>query len=988
MLPWMAYAQKQETGRVVNEEGNSLKGAMILSSMSGKEVPTNKNGLFSLEGIIPGDTLFVYYPGYEQSTIYVREGQPVTAQLKKASPWDKTTPLLWYNKKRLLVTGAVNVLTENDLLKSPAINVKNALDGRVPGYYSIQADATPGNEIPSIYIRGRSGITDAGGFNSLVDGVERDFGELEVSEIDQLVVLKDAISNAMYGNRGARKSVYVTTKRGQAYQNKISVMAQSGIQQATRLPRTIGAYQYALLHNEGSTNDGAALDYTQAQLDGYLNKSDPYLYPDVDWRDATLNNTAMQYRLNLSASGGNKTARYFMMMGYTNQEGLFKYSKANENYRTGQSYQRYNFRTNMDVSVDANTLVQLDINVRLERRVLPHSSLAPSLLWTNISSYPPGLFPVFNPNGSLGGNQDYLDNPVGSLTRTGYQHQDHRFLEGSTRVFRKLDNWVPGLSVFGAFAFNSFARPTMQQSQDFAVFKYQGKDQPYRKYGLDVALGSPVSVPTFSHNYTFEGGLEYSPKLKGGHHLNTKLKYFQVRQKLPDTDLPYSRQLVSAVASYDYREKYIADVVISRAGTENYAKDRRFQTYPAVGLGWIATKENMLKNAKWLNLLKVRGSYGILGNDVYPSRFPYTEGITSTGTGANFGQTGFTAPGLQENALGNPLTRAMEYKQSNVGLDVELFDRRISLTVDRFSEKLNYIPVTPENISSIIGSAQVPASIGRTTNQGWEGEITLRNSWTKQFSTHIRAQGAYYTNKIEYQAEQFRDEEYQLRTGRPLGQTFGLQALGLYQTQEEIDNGPVSSFATNGLQPGDIKYKDQNGDDVIDALDEIPLGKPGLPQVQYAFELGARFRNFELTVMFSGVTERTLFLNAYTSFRGFQPGAARPTSMVLGRWTKDNTTGATFPRLNTVTNNHNFRNSTYWMRDGGYLRLKNVELAYNLPPSMLRRWGLQSGRIFVNGYNLAVWSKIPDVDPESPSAGVTADYPLLKITNLGVKIDF
>ncbi len=986
MLPWMAYAQKQEFGKVVNEEGNTLKGAMIISAMTSKEVTTNKNGLFSLEGLIPGDTLNVYYAGYEQGTVYVREGVPVLVTLKKASPWDKTTPLLWYNKKRLLVTGAVNVLTETDLLKSPAINIKNALDGRVPGYYSIQTDASPGNELPSIYIRGRSGITDAGGYNSLVDGVERDYGELEASEIDQLVVLKDAISNAMYGSRGARKGVYVTTKRGQAYQNRISVMAQTGVQQPTKLPRTLGAYQYALLHNEGSANDGVQADYTQAQLDGYLNKTDPYLYPDVDWYDAAVNNTAMQYRLNLSASGGNKTARYFMMMGYTNQEGLLKYSRDNDNYQTGQSYQRYNFRTNMDVSVDANTLVQLDINVRLERRVLPHSSLSAAALWTNIASYPPGQFPVFNPNGSLGGNSQYAENPVGSLTRTGYQHQDHRFLEGSTRVFRKLDSWLPGLSAFAAFSFNSFARPTMQQSQDFAVYTYNGKDQPYTKFGNDVPLSAPASVPTFSHNYTFEGGLEYAPKLNGGHHLNTKLKYFQVRQKQPDTDLPYSRQLISGIASYDYNEKYIADVVVSYSGSENYAKDMRFQTYPAVGLSWIASKENMLKNATWLSLLKVRGSYGILGNDVYPSRFPYIEGITGGGTGANFGQTGFTGTGLAETTLGNPRTRAMEYKQANVGIDVELFNRQIALTVDRFSEKVNFIPVTPENISAIIGNTQVPANIGRTSNQGWEGEITLRRNWTRQFATHIRAQGAYYTNKIEYQAEQFRDEAYQQRTGRPLGQVFGLQALGFYKDQAEIDAGPSSSFAT--LRPGDLKYKDQNGDDVIDALDEIPLGNPGLPQVQYTFEIGARFRNFELTVLFTGVTERSLFLNSYASFRGFQPGSARPTAMVLGRWTPETADRATFPRLNTETNNHNFRNSTFWMRDGGFLRLKNVELAYNIPQSMLRRWGLQSGRIFATGHNLAVWSKFPDTDPESPAAGVTTDYPLLKITNLGVKIDF
>lgn len=982
----MAYAQQQDFGKVMNEEGYTLKGAMVLSAITNKEITTNRNGLFPMEGIMPGDTLYAYYAGYEQGVWYVREKTPVIITLKKISPWDKNTPLLWYNKKRLLVTGAVNVLTEKDLLKSPAINIKNALDGRVPGYFALQGDASPGNELPTIYIRGRSGITDAAGYNSLVDGVERDYGELEVTEVDQLVVLKDAISNAMYGARGARKSIYVTTKRGQAYQNRISVMAQTGIQQPTRLPRTLGAYQYGLLHNEASLNDDEAPIYTQAHLDGYRDKSDPYLYPDVDWYDATLNKTAMQYRVNLSASGGNKTARYFMMMGYTSQEGLFKYSRDNPNYKTGQSYQRYNFRTNMDVSVDENTLVQLDINVRLERRVLPHSNFSLSGIWGNISSYPPGLFPVFNPDGSLGGTNQYQDNPVGALTRTGYQHQDNRFLEGSTRVFRKLDSWVPGLSAFAAFSFNSFARPTMQQNQDFAVYTYKGKDQPYAKFGTETPLGSPASSPTFSHNYTFEGGLEYAPVLKGGHHLNTKLKYFQVREKLPSTDLPYSRQLISAITSYDYKEKYIADVVVSYAGTENYAKDQRFRTYPAIGLGWIASRENMLQQAAWISLLKLRGSYGILGNDTYPSRFPYVEGITVPGTGANFGQTGFGAPGLQEAPLGNPLVRSMEYKQMNVGLDLELFNRQIAITVDRFAEKVNYIPVTPGNISDIIGNAQVPASVGRTSNQGWEGDITLRRSWTKQFGTHIRALGSYYKSKIEYQAEQFRDEEYQVRTGRPLGQPFGLEALGFYKDQQEIDNGPTSAFAT--LQPGDLKYKDQNGDNIIDGLDEIPLGKPSLPQVQYAFEVGATWRNFELTVLFSGVANRNLFLSSYTSFRGFQPGGSRPTDMILGRWTPENADHATFPRLNMKTNNHNFRSSSFWMRDGSYLRLKNVELAYNFPHVLLRRWGLQSGRIFVTGQNLAVWTKFPDVDPESPSAGVTLDYPLLKVTNLGVKIDF
>ncbi|MCE2849395.1 MAG: TonB-dependent receptor, partial [Chitinophagaceae bacterium] len=308
-----------------------------------------------------------------------------------------------------------------------------------------QSDAEPGFEDPTLLIRGTSSFSDGGGINTLVDGYERNFAELEPAEIATLNVLKDPISNALYGNRGGRKSIYVTTKRGVANQNNISVLVQNGFQSPIFMPKSLKAYDYAMLHMEASANDGVPQLYTQAHLDGYKSGSDPYKYPDVDWYGAVLNKTAMQQRINLTASGGSNTARYFIMLGTTNQEGLFKYGNSNPNYRLGQSYHRYNFRSNIDVDIDKNTLVQLDVNVRLERRVQPHTDFSTTTLWRNISAYPPGLFPINNPDGSYGGTNAFQRNPVGYLKSTGYQHQDHRFAESNARVFRKLDFIAKGL---------------------------------------------------------------------------------------------------------------------------------------------------------------------------------------------------------------------------------------------------------------------------------------------------------------------------------------------------------------------------------------------------------------------------------------------------------------------------------------------------------------------------------------------------------------
>ena len=987
-----AFSQKGKKavsaeGLVTDQYGKQIKGAFIKSALLKKEMFADKFGVFSLDGIAAGDTLLVSANGFETTRYIVKDRNAVVIALPVASEWNKTVNMMFYSKKKLLTTGSVSTIEEADLLRNPTINLRNSIAGRLSGLFVSQGDAEPGFEDPSLLVRGTPSFNDAGGVNTMVDGYDRNFAELEPAEIATVNVLKDPISNALYGVRAGRKTVYVTTKRGVANQNNISVLMQNGYQSPIFMPESLGAYDYARLHMEASANDGVPQIYSQAYLDGYKSGSDPYMYPNVDWYDAMLNKTAPQQRINLTASGGNNVARYFIMLGHTNQEGLFKYGNSNPNYRLGQSYQRYNFRTNIDVDINPTTLVQLDVNVRLERRVQPHSSFSTTTLWKNIAAYPPGLFPIYNPDGSYGGNNDYQRNPVGYLKSTGYQHQDHRFVESNARVFKKLDFIARGLKANVGFAFNSFVRPALTQLADYAVYKYNGPGVAMTKYGTETPLQAAVTSSTLRHSYVFESGLDYDKTIAKNHQLSLKTKLYMVRQKDPGTDLPYSRRNVSGILSYNFKEKYVLDASVSYSGTENYAPGKKNGTFPAAGAGWILSKENFIAKAKWISFLKVRGTYGEMGSDYFPSRFPYESGKTTATGNSAFGIVPATAAGLQEGTLGNADATWLTYKQTNIGLDFAFFKDRVSGSVEVFNEDVTNTPVLRTDVSSIIGITIPYTNIGTSNNRGMDITLKLERPYKNNWSGFIKTMATFTKNKIVYQAEALKDNAWEVRTGRAISQPFGLEAIGFFKDAADIASSAKSSYEAT-LQPGDIKYKDQNNDGIIDFHDEIAIGKPFNPQVYYSSEIGFRYKNFEFNALFTGSEGRSLFLNNYVVFQAFVPGAARPTDYVLqNRWTPATASTATMPRLTTKANAHNYRTSTLWLTNGDFLRLKSIEIAYNLSSALLKRVGLKTGKVFANGSNLATWSAVPVVDPEGPSAGIQNDYPMLKIVNFGVRVE-
>jgi TonB-linked SusC/RagA family outer membrane protein len=987
-----AFSQKDNKatigGLVTDKYGKQLKTANVKSTFLNKDITTNRFGIFSLDGITNGDTLVVTALGYEAQEYIVKDRNKIQVKLSVVNEWNKNINMMFYSKKKLLMTGSVATIGEEDLLKNPFINLRNTVAGKLSGLFVAQSDAEPGFEDPTLLIRGTSSFSDAGGINTLVDGYERNFAELEPAEIATLNVLKDPISNALYGNRGGRKSIYVTTKRGVANQNNISVLVQNGFQSPIFMPKSLRSYDYAMLHREASANDGVPQLYTQAHLDGYKSGSDPYKYPDVDWYGAVLNKSAMQQRINLTASGGSNTARYFIMLGTTNQEGLFKYGNSNPNYRLGQSYHRYNFRSNIDVDIDKNTLVQLDVNVRLERRVQPHTDFSTTTLWRNISAYPPGLFPINNPDGSYGGTNAFQRNPVGYLKSTGYQHQDHRFAESNARVFKKLDFIAKGLRANAGFAFNTFVRPALTQKADYAVFTYNGPSLPLTKYGADLVLQPAVTFSTLRHSYVFEGGVDYDRTIAKNHVLNIRTKAYMVRQKEPGTDLPFSRRNLSAVVSYNYKEKYILDVATSYSGSDNFAEGKKNGLFPSAGASWILSKEKLLARAKWIDLLKIRGSYGEMGSDYFAGlRFPYENGKVVSGGTPAFGVTPTTVSGLSEGTLGNPDASWMIYKQTNIGLDFSFFKEVLSGSVDVFNEDVTGTPVKRVDISSIIGIAVPFTNAGISNNRGADLVLKLQKPYSKNWSAYIKTMATFTKNKIVYQSEVIRDNPWEVRTGLPIGQPFGLIAAGFFKDAAEIAASAKSSYEAN-LKPGDVKYVDQNKDGLIDFRDDVAIGKPFNPEVFYSAELGFKYKHFEINALFTGSESRSILLHNYEVFRSFLPASARPTDYILNnRWTPATAATATMPRLTTVANSHNYRNSTLWLTNGNFVRLKSLEIAYNLSNNALKKLGMKTGTIFVNGCNLATWSVVPEVDPEGPSAGIQNDYPMLKVVNVGFKLN-
>ncbi|WP_460541316.1 SusC/RagA family TonB-linked outer membrane protein [Echinicola sediminis] len=969
----LGMEEKKVSGKVVNADSEALMGITVTSVNTQEEVETDRLGNFTITVSGDDDSLTIEGEAYISQTVSVEDlaGAPFISLVSSKT---QKTDLVWGELPSEYTTEARSSIGMEEVRQSPVANLSNALAGRLPGLVSVQGTGEPGYDGASLYIRGLSTF----GNNSVkvfVDGYERQFGQFDPNEIESITVLKDAAANAMFGIFGANKVLMVKTKRGQANQTRINFNTEFGFQSPIDLPEYLDSYQYATLYNEALRNDGLPERFNPEAIEAYRTGSNPWLYPNVNWHDEILKDKSMQQRHNFNISGGNETARYFVSLGMLDQKGLYKYTDLNDGYSTDANYTRYNFRSNIDVNLNPKTAIKLDLAGRLENRNFPGSGA--STIFNNLSGYPPGLFPMLNEDGSIGGNAEYGDNPYGLITNTGFVENRSNFFLGTVEATRKLDEFIKGLKFHVGFTMDSYYDQLVSQSKDFAVYQLN-QDGTYTQFGNDEPLSGRSQGQAQNSRVGVKTGFDYNRTFGADHEVMANLVYYQSKYTVNNTPDPYATQLVALRGTYVNKGKYIGQLSMSYSGSENFAPGERFGFFPTVSAGWIASKEEFLKNSSVIDYLKVRGSFGLLGNDqIGGGRFPYLSRYTGGGTVlfGNQQNVGTRREGNLPN-LGATWEKA---KMGNFGFDLALVDNHLNISVDAFYERREDILSQLNTIPDLMGAILPASNVGIATNKGFEWDVTWNNT-TGDLSYFVRALGSLNKSNIVYQDEPFRENEWEYRRGNPINQGFGLTAIGFFEDEADIANSPLQTYGS--VKPGDIKYKDLNGDDIIDYRDESAIGKPTLPQLYYGGQIGLSFKGFDISALVQGAGARGAFiLNRATM--GFA-GNAKPTEFVLNRWTPETADTADYPRLSAGDFSNNYRNSTFWLRDVKYLRLKNIELGYTLPGQLTERIGVYKARIYANGYNLLTFDDL-DFDPENIQSGISS-YPIMKTVSLGVRV--
>ncbi len=979
-------------GRVTDASGSPLPGASISVKGTSRSAITDENGRFSIDAS-PDDILVITFMGFLSREIAVKDaGAAMEIKLQEDSRLMGEVVVLGFGQtqKKIAQTGAISSISNKELMQSPVSNITNALAGRLPGLFTVQRSGEPGRDKSDLFIRGRATLNSTAPLVT-IDGVQKDYSAittLDPNEIENITILKDASATALYGVKGANGVVIVTTRRGKEGKPVMTFRTQSAMQVPTRMPRFLGSYDFARLYNEAYLNDnpgGTQMPYSEEALEAYRTGSDPLKYPDVDWIDEVVKNS-LSSQTNLNLSGGGKMVRYFVNMGYMYQDGLYKTQK-NDLYNPNFELKRYNFRSNVDIDFDKDFSVALNLYGSIEDRNYPNVS-AGNMFGSLLSRIPPNAFPVRYPTGFWGIHATGYGNPLARINNSGFTQEFNSSLSGMASAIRKLDFITEGLSIKANFSFDGYFKNNFSRTMDVRKAVYNGTgdyNDPtnYTYRDQDLPLSAPNS--TFNQNRDTWIDLSLNYQRSFGRHSFIGMLLANRQQQVRGGEIPYVSQGLVARVAYNYNNRYFAEFNAGYNGTDNFARSNRYGFFPAVSAGWVAVAGKPV-----IDLLKLRGSFGLTGNDqltVSNRRWLFIEEY-QTGTGYSFGEQLANIPGVKEGALANPLVTWETAQRSNAGIELKLFrNSLLGITADVFYEKRKDMLVLPQSIPYMSGipSADLPpANFGTTENKGFEIEVTHRNR-VRGISYFLTANTSFARNKILEMDEETQAYPNLFRTGRPIGQEFGLIAIGFFKDKEDVINSREQTFGK--VIPGDLKYYDVNGDGIIDNNDQAPIGKSTIPELMYGFSGGLNFRNWDFSFLLQGGAGFSYVRELETAYEFYNGGKVM--DIHLGRWTPATAATATYPVLHTGFNDNNHRKSTFFLRKADYLRLKNLELGYTFRQLKIsKKTGFSSVRIYGSGLNLfTIDATEGDFDPEA-SGGRYWSYPQVKVFNLGVSANF
>ena len=1038
-------------GKVVDDRTSEpLVGATVKVKGSTIGTITDIDGNFALD--IPDNispiVFEVSYMGYASKEAAPAKTTGFTIRLAEDSQTLEEVQIIAYGKQsKMSVTAAISSIDTKELLKSPSGSVANALSGAVTGLSSIQPSGQPGAENPSIYIRGTGSLSDELSKPLiLVDGVERSFFQMDSHEIESITVLKDAASTAVFGVRGANGVVLVTTRRGVSGKPVISLNSSFGLTQALRNLKGVDSYTYATLYNEAQLSDNPSL--TESQLgfspfviDMFRTNEDPIMFPNVDWNDYLFKNLAWQTQHNLTLSGGGERFRYFVSLGYLLQDGMLK--QLGESYDPNYQYKRFNYRSNVDIDITKSTLLKVNIGGHVGAKREPRTDeLWRKVLWSTPFSSP-GIV-----DGKLISNiysNRYISIgerscPLDYYYNYGYNVDTDNVLNLDLALEQKLDFITPGLSmnIKGAYNTNYNVKASRTPSgadsmctpiylgsietpgMDFwdprfdrtIVYQTDGVSGLHEQmsYGEEVGRG---------RNWYGEFSLNYSRSF-GDHDVSALFLYNQSKKYYPETkidgkvfymDIPTAYVGYVGRMTYAYKKRYMVDLNAGYNGSENFAPDKRFGFFPAVSAGWILSEEKFMKKQKVIDFLKLRASYGIVGNDkMENARFLYMAGAWSgyntvaKGQGSwQFGKDGGTGllPDAKENTMGNPDVTWEKVAKQNYGIDLKMFDSRLGLTADVFFEKRKDILSTRNTLPAITDINLPKINLGKVNNHGYELSLGW-NDRAGKVDYWLKANVSYAKNKIIYMDEVVPNEPYMAETGRSTGLTYGY-IFDRFLQKDDFDADGNLKKDENGRQilpqmalgtprPGDALFKDLNGDGVINGDDKTRFGYAERPDYVFGFLGGLKWKNFEFSMQWTAAMNASRILDGeYRNAFGSTNSRMLLKFLADGRWTEENP-NSRFPRLTFMNKSHYLQTSDLWLMNGSYLRLKTAEISYTLPQKdFLKKVGIESVRFYCNGYNLlTLFSDLNDIDidPEGVTDGGNNNYPNIRIYNFGVNISF
>ena len=1024
-------AQKTITGNITSEDGKPLSGVTVSIKGTKTVAISTEAGNFSIKVQNDKSVLIFSHTSHIEKQLTVGSLTLINVQLQLAQKQLDDVVIVGYGKqKKITSVGAQSSIGSKELVQSPVANISSSLVGRLPGLFATQASGEPGNDQSRILIRGIGTFSGNQGPLVLVDGIQVDnYNNIDANEIESVTILKDASSTAVYGIRGANGVLIITTKRGKTGAPVLSYSFNNAFNSFTGIRDQMQSYDYANSFNQALKNDSYVNGgiytprYSDADLSKYKSGEDPIFYPNINWYDVMLKKVALQQQHNLNIRGGTDKVKYFISAGLFNQEGLFKNTQIASGFDAQVKYKRYNFRSNFNFDITKRFKAALDLSSQIENRSGNNANTA------SVINYIAGVNPLgaagivdgkivkLSPSAPNGNN---INNPLTFLYSSGYKTDFRNLLNGSLRLDYELDFIVKGLSTHAIIAYQNFNRQINTYTKGLVT--YQAKKLPdnstlFIQQADDQPFTFNQQNPDRSRRTTIEFALDYKKSFKG-HNITGLLLYNQIKTADPSFafGVPNGYQSYVGRAVYDFKGRYLAEFSGAYNGTENFAPGQRFGFFPSYSLGWVPTAEKFFPKNKVITFLKIRASYGEVGNDQLSgdyltnpnSRFLYQPTAFTTngpfnsagyyyfGTvGANYAQ--YNA--IREGRANNPFLTWERSIKSNLGIEANFLNGKINTTIELFKEERDNILAVPQTVSALVGTALAAQNLGKMQNKGFELDLTYRNSF-KSINYWVKANFSFARNKILFQDEITRAFAYQQRTGQAFGQIFGLVSDGLYNTWDEVNDPkrPVSTYAGgNKLQPGDIRYRDVNGDGRIDFLDEVPIGFSATPEKIYGISFGASWKGIDFSALFQGASNVSIAYSRRATQAFFDSDPAAAANYLLESWTQeryDQGLPIRFPRFavgngaNSFT--HNYQNSTFWISNASYVRLKNIEVGYTIKASIIKKFHIKSSRIYINANNIYTWSTVlPGIDPETPNLGANLEpYPLVRTINAGININF